>query len=74
MKLLSKIWPPHFDGLVQERRDSIANALELRLSCTKPSIYHQYPRELLWKSAFPEETLWEFLHFYSISEIEERLD
>ena len=26
------------DGLVQERRNSIANALELRLSCTKPSI------------------------------------
>ena len=27
------------DGLVQERRNSIANALELRLSCTNPSIY-----------------------------------
>ena len=27
----------HFDGLVQERRNSIANALELRLSCTNPS-------------------------------------
>ena len=26
-------------GLVQERRNSIANALELHLSCTKPSIY-----------------------------------
>ena len=26
-----------FDGLVQERRNSIANALELRLSCTNPS-------------------------------------
>ena len=26
------------DGLVQERRNSIANALELRLSCTDPSI------------------------------------
>ena len=24
------------DGLVQERRNPIANALELRLSCTKP--------------------------------------
>ena len=30
----------HFDGLVQERRNSIANALELRLSCTNPSIYY----------------------------------
>ena len=27
------------DGLVQERRNSSANALELRLSCAKPSIY-----------------------------------
>ena len=26
------------DGLVQERRNSIANALELRLSCTNPWI------------------------------------
>ena len=30
------------DGLVQERRNSIANALELRLSCTNLSIYRQY--------------------------------
>ena len=29
----------HIDGLVQERRNSIANALELRLSCTSPSTY-----------------------------------
>ena len=29
----------YIDGLVQERRNSIANALELRLSCTNPSIY-----------------------------------
>ena len=28
----------HRDGLMHERRNSIANALELRLSCTKPSI------------------------------------
>ena len=28
----------HIDGLVEERRNSIANALELRLSCSKPSI------------------------------------
>ena len=32
----------HFDGLVQERRNSIANALELRLSCTNPSTYHHH--------------------------------
>ena len=29
----------HIDGLMQERRNSIANAMELRLSCTNPSIY-----------------------------------
>ena len=32
----------HLNGLVQERCNSIANALELRLSCTNPSI-------LFWK-------------------------
>ena len=29
----------HIDGLVQERRNSRALALELRLYCTEPSIY-----------------------------------
>ena len=29
----------HFDGLVQERRKASALAMELRLSCTKPSIF-----------------------------------
>ena len=29
----------YIDGLVQEKRNSIANALELRLSCTNPTIY-----------------------------------
>ena len=31
------VWK-YLDGLVQKRRNSIANALELRLSCTNPSI------------------------------------
>ena len=31
-----KIMPQMFNGLVQERRNSIANALELRLFCTNP--------------------------------------
>ena len=31
-----------FDGLVQERRNSSALAVELRLSCTNPSIYAVY--------------------------------
>ena len=30
----------HFDGLVQERRNSSALAMELRLSCTNPAIYY----------------------------------
>ena len=35
----------HFDGLVHERRNSIANTLELRFSCTNPSIcYHEAVR------------------------------
>ena len=29
----------HIDGSVQERRNPTANALELRLACTNPSIY-----------------------------------
>ena len=32
----------HIDGLVQERRNFIALAMELHLSCTKPSIYSEY--------------------------------
>ena len=31
----------HIDGLVQGKRYSIANALELRLPCTKPSIWSE---------------------------------
>ena len=31
-----------FDGLVHKRRNSIANALELCLSCTNPSSYYCY--------------------------------
>ena len=30
----------HIDDLVQERRNFIANAVELRLPCINPSIYH----------------------------------
>ena len=32
------IFPDHYDGLVQNCSNSIANALELLQSCTKPSI------------------------------------
>ena len=34
--LIKRIWPQPW--LVQEKRNSIANALELRLSCTNPSL------------------------------------
>ena len=36
---LSQVTAHHFDGLMQERRNSIANALELRLSCANTSIW-----------------------------------
>ena len=36
----------YFDGLLLERRNSIANALELRLSCTNPSIWHGHRQYL----------------------------
>ena len=32
----------YLNGLVQKRRNSIANALELRLSCTNPSTWTLY--------------------------------
>ena len=33
------LWYLYIDGLVQERRNSIANTLELHLSCTNPLIW-----------------------------------
>ena len=38
MKEVTIISTHNFDGLVQERRNSSALAMELRLSCTNPSI------------------------------------
>ena len=40
----------NIDGLMQERRNSIVNALELRLYCINPSICHHTLRE--WLGAF----------------------
>ena len=40
----------HVDGLVQERRNSIANALELHLSCTNPSMWQQPASRSSWTS------------------------
>ena len=36
------LWFYEIDGLVQERRNSISNALELRLSCTNPSKWKHF--------------------------------
>ena len=38
------LWFYEVDGLVQERRNSISNALELRLSCTNPSKWKHFLR------------------------------
>ena len=50
-KTFSHIMVDPIDGLMQERRNSIANALELRLFCIKPSLYSilalQQPQRIL---------------------------
>ena len=35
-------WQVHVDGLVEDCSISIANALEIMQSCTKPSLYTVY--------------------------------
>ena len=49
--LIKLSWRSYIDGLMQERRNSIANALELRLSCIKPSISYsmQYYCIIVWR-------------------------
>ena len=42
LKLLSTTMAFNIDGLMQERRNSIANSLELHLSCTNPSIWNLF--------------------------------
>ena len=39
VKIIFFVIAQHIDGLVQERRNSIAKALELHLSCTNPSTH-----------------------------------
>ena len=69
MKLLIMIYlEVHIGGLVQERRDSIANALELRRSCiNQPIWYLQHPNQtivlfirmpLMWKIPVTETVQW----------------
>ena len=43
LQLVDVLWYQyHINGLVQERHNSTANALELRLSCTKPLTFFVY--------------------------------
>ena len=51
--------PEKINGLVQERRNSIANALELRLSCTNPSRCPNQCSKLSWKSCQSWSEFWE---------------
>ena len=44
LRILTK---QHVDGFVQERRNSIANALDLRLSRTYPSMFQYLPKHIL---------------------------
>ena len=43
----------NFDGLVQERRNSIASTLELRLSCTNPSMLYPDSLPQIWPTSPP---------------------
>ena len=55
----------HIDGLVQERCNSSALAMELRLSCTNPSIYNVMQSvmlcEIKWHDFFNQlyKVLWQ---------------
>ena len=48
----SLFWLQYFNGLVQERRNSIANAIELHLYCTNPSIFPQNSYKKIQKLTF----------------------
>ena len=51
------------DGLVQERHNPIANALELRLSCTKPSIWESCYIDAILKTPFDKHYYMSWLMF-----------
>ena len=40
MGQVTEMWQTHIDGLVQERHNAIANALDLCLSSTNPPIWY----------------------------------
>ena len=49
---------PYIDGLVQDCSNSIATALELLQSCTKPSIYELASKSYGWLSITPRSYRW----------------
>ena len=56
--LMEKKYLFHIDGLVQERCNSIAKALELHLSCTNPSIYNVFSYWLMTVLCGPRQKVW----------------
>ena len=54
--LFIKSMSPRIYGLVQEIRNSIANALELRLSCTNQSIYRERTATFAYKGLLENTT------------------
>ena len=63
MIYISLVYLFHIDGLVQERRNSTANALELRHSCTNPidiiSVF------LSFELAFQDLSVWQHMRLWS---------
>ena len=60
----------NIDGLVQERRNSSALAMELRLSCTKPSIWGLVCQKQIWRTGtrnyiprYTPQHLWDVFTF-----------
>ena len=43
---------PYMDGLVQERRNSSALAMELRLFCNNPSVLEWHLEQCVYKLAY----------------------
>ena len=56
----------HLNGFVQERRNSIANVLELRLSCTNPLIYFSFVLSyFIWSSSkVPALSMLCYIHYF----------
>ena len=69
----------HIDGLVQERRNSIANALELRLSCTNLSIWlysdnFSDTHDAIWPSLSPCQAINPMCHFLVLGVYDNKIE